>query len=383
MGGDFFKSKETHKLKLLKIFLTGDNHIGLKFLNHIQHQFLSEIRVKIFKDMVEVANNKNCDLFVIAGDLFDRTDKIPEKYLNMLAERLGEFHGIILIIPGNHDYYNENVPIWRDFRRTCMIKGNILFLSDYRPYEIPMNDADKKVIVYPAGCHENFSSENNLKWIKELNIIPDEAFKIGIAHGAVEGFSIDVEGRYFLMREDELNNIPVDVWLMGHTHIPFRLGKIFNAGTHVQTDVNNEAGGNYLIIEIEDGSGIKNIKATRSATDSPRFYKFEINLTPGNFRDELFNFVKNIRSSSIIELIFNGSLTDEEYKLKDAIIREGLNKFLEYSYNFDGVHRIITSEIIKTEFPEVGFNAKFLNALLNDPYEAQMAYDLLKALENK
>ena len=93
--------------------------------------------------------------------------------------------------------------------------------------------------------------------------------------------------------------------------------------------------------------------------------------------------MKNIRSSSIIELIFNGSLTDEEYKLKDAIIREGLNKFLEYSYNFDGVHRIITSEIIKTEFPEVGFNAKFLNALLNDPYEAQMAYDLLKALENK
>ena len=42
----------------------------------------------------------------------------------------------------------------------------------------------------------------------------------------------------------ELEDIPVDVWLIGHTHVPFprdltevftASDKIFNAGTHVQT----------------------------------------------------------------------------------------------------------------------------------------------------
>ncbi len=63
--------------------------------------------------------------------------------------------------------------------------------------------------------------ENNLGWIKEAEIDPS-VFNIGIAHGALEGETIDSEGLYFLMSRPELEAIPVDVWLIGHTHVPFR-----------------------------------------------------------------------------------------------------------------------------------------------------------------
>jgi exonuclease SbcD len=57
---------------LLKIFHTGDNHIGLKFNKYTgAKETLIEARFTTLEKMVCHANEKKCDLFVVAGDLFD------------------------------------------------------------------------------------------------------------------------------------------------------------------------------------------------------------------------------------------------------------------------------------------------------------------------
>ena len=123
--------------------------------------------------------------------------------------------------------------------------------------------------MYPAHCTSLHSApgENNLGWIKEEDIGGDGAYYIGIAHGAVEGETIDNEGAYFLMKRAELESIPVDAWLIGHTHVPFPKNlkaeeytaceKIFNAGTHVQTDVACNTEGQCFIIEIAGNKAVK------------------------------------------------------------------------------------------------------------------------------
>ena len=101
-------------------------------------------------------------------------------------------------------------------------------------------------------------------WIglKKIEIHSEKGYHIGIAHGAVEGETIDTEGMYFLMQRSELESIPVDVWLLGHTHVPFPKNltenmekadtRIFNAGTHVQTNVSCNTDGRCFIIQIDD-----------------------------------------------------------------------------------------------------------------------------------
>ena len=58
---------------MLRIFVTGDNHIGLKYASHEQAAVLASSRMTAFEAMVESANQENCWLFVITGDLFENT----------------------------------------------------------------------------------------------------------------------------------------------------------------------------------------------------------------------------------------------------------------------------------------------------------------------
>jgi len=58
----------------LKIFHTADIHLGMKFAGYPEVQSeLTEARFVTLENLAKKANEESCDLFVVAGDLFDRT----------------------------------------------------------------------------------------------------------------------------------------------------------------------------------------------------------------------------------------------------------------------------------------------------------------------
>ena len=251
---------------MLRVFVTGDNHIGLKYASHEQAGLLASVRISAFENMVQKANEEGCALFVITGDLFENTYGVSKKDIKSLLDILRLFQGTVVVLPGNHDYYDPDVKVWQYFKDVMAAYDNVLLLTEYRPYEL--NIDEETVVLYPALCTSLHSApgQNNLGWIKELQIQNDGAYHIGIAHGAVEGETIDSEGRYFLMKRSELEAIPVDAWLIGHTHVPFPRNltqdftggeKIFNAGTHVQTDVSCNTEGLCFVVEIGDDKTVR------------------------------------------------------------------------------------------------------------------------------
>ena len=50
---------------MLKIFQTGDNHIGLKYANRENKSKFAKCRIEAFENMVKAANQEKCSLFVI------------------------------------------------------------------------------------------------------------------------------------------------------------------------------------------------------------------------------------------------------------------------------------------------------------------------------
>ena len=207
---------------MLRIFVTGDNHIGLKYAGHEKGAVLASSRITAFENMVQIANRENCAIFVITGDLFENTYSVSKKEIKTLLDILSHFCGTVVVLPGNHDYYDKEVKVWQYFKDVMSDFDNIMLLTDYRPYELNANGED--VVLYPALCTSLHSAtgQNNLGWIKKAEIQDNGAYHIGIAHGAVEGETIDNEGHYFLMKRSELEAIGVDVWLVGHTHVPFK-----------------------------------------------------------------------------------------------------------------------------------------------------------------
>ncbi len=372
---------------MLRIFVTGDNHIGLKYASHEQSSLLASRRIDAFRGMVAAANEENCAIFAITGDLFENTYSIAKKDIKALLDILSEFRGTVAVLPGNHDYYDKEVKLWQYFKDVMSSYDNIMLLSDYRPYEITSFGED--IVIYPALCTSLHSapSENNLGWIKDTDIPDDGAYHVGIAHGAVEGETIDNEGQYFLMKRHELEEIPVDVWLIGHTHVPFPKNlteeltpseKIFNAGTHVQTDVSCNTVGQCFIVELLDD---KSVKAKKVNSGNLRFYRKAISLSAGTMEEDLQRELADIEADSVVDIILSGAVSSEEYDERAKIIDSALSGFIEGTYSDYALSKLISRELIEKEFPETSFSAGLLTALLSEPKEAQLAYELLKTLK--
>ena len=372
---------------MLRVFVTGDNHIGLKYASHEQAAVLASSRITAFEGMVQTANKENCALFVITGDLFENTYSVSKREIKTLLDALSCFNGTVVVLPGNHDYYDKDVKIWQYFKDVMASHDNIMLLTEYRPYELSANGED--VVLYPALCTSLHSApgQNNLGWIKETEIENDGAYHIGIAHGAVEGETIDNEGQYFLMKRSELESIPVDTWLIGHTHVPFPRNlteeftsgnKIFNAGTHVQTDVSCNTEGLCFIVEIDDN---KTVKAKKVVSGNLRFYRKNIAVIAGEMENILNRELADIDDNSVVDIILTGAVSAEEYTDKNKIIDSVLSRFVEGTYNDYALSKLISKELIESEFSETSFSAGLLTSLLDEPKEAQLAYELLKSMK--
>lgn len=372
---------------MLRIFVTGDNHIGMKYASHEEAATLASSRITVFEEMVRTANLENCDLFVITGDLFENTYSTSKQEIKTLLRFLSDFRGMVVVLPGNHDYYDKDVKVWKYFKDVQSSYDNIMLLTDYRPYSLTVNDMD--VVLYPALCTSLHSApgKNNLGWIRETEICADGAYHIGLAHGSVEGETIDSEGKYFLMKRAELESIPVDAWLIGHTHVPFprdlttdfTVGdKIFNTGTHVQTDVSCNTEGLCFIVEIAED---KSVRAKKIVSGNLRFYRKDIAVTADQMEDILDRELADLANNSVVDLRISGAVTTDEYDRRHNIITDALDRFIEGTYSDYALTKLISRELIEQEFPETSFSAGLLTALLDEPKESQLVYELLKSLK--
>lgn len=378
---------------MIRIFQTGDNHIGMKYASHEKREVLAGARLSAFENMVKAANENECGLFVITGDLFDNTYAIAKKSITALVDLLSGFRGTVAVLPGNHDYYDPDAKLWQDFTAAVQRCDNIMILNQYRPYRLTVGE--EEVVLYPAFCksHHSGAGENNLGWIKETPFADDGAYRIGIAHGAVEGKTIDSEGRYFLMSEQELEEIEVDVWLLGHTHVPFPQGlddssftpggKIFNSGTHVQTDVACNTRGLCFLLELDKKDGQREVRAKAFRSGNVTFCRRNLSLTADNMRGQLADGLSDLPDNCVVDLIVDGAVTAEEYENRTQILEQTLSRFLESTFHDGGLSRLITGELIAAEFPETSFSAGLLTQLLDEPKQAQLAFELLQTLQNR
>ncbi len=370
---------------MIRIFLTGDNHIGLKYTKYQQAGELSQARLDALKRAVGAANTEGCHILAVTGDLFDST-RTAKRDIKAVCAILAEFEGTVAVIPGNHDYYTDSSELWSTFREHS--SPNTLLMTEYRSY--PAEIDGERVELYPAFCDSRHSETNRLSEIRPHITTDDQVYRIGMAHGAIEGLSQD-NGRYFLMTERELTDIPVDVWLIGHTHVEYPKGlsdsgyksgyRIFNAGTHAQTDVSNGSEGSCFIIELEKTDSGCDVCAKRFVSGEYRFVRTELTLSPDKDMAAALTYKLSAYSDkTLMELSLAGSVSAEDYESRADIYEDVLSRFTEYSVNDSELTRQLTEEVIRAEFAETSLPARLLTELLSEPKEAQLVYELLTEL---
>ena len=372
---------------MIKIFVTGDNHFGKKYDRYPEiRDRLVDNRFVCFEKMIEKAEQEGCDIFAVTGDLFDNCSSIRKSDVERVVRILAGFAGRVLVLPGNHDYYTGEEKVWKDFDdalRTC--DNNIIRLDRFEPY--PIEIAEETVVIYPAFCRSKHSRENNLGWIKEMSVPKSGQINVGMAHGAIEGVTPDMQKEYFLMTEPELQAIPMDVWLVGHTHIPYPGGlsedeeiggyRIFNAGTHAQTDLHNNTRGYGFIISVDKQGDKAQVSAKKYQSGTIFFYDIAVRVSSAE-GDSLEALLQEkldpLEAESVVRLTVTGSVVSEEYSRRRELYKKYCDRFLSWELQDDE----ITLDRVREEFAESSFAAKLMEALQGDQTELQMAYELLQ-----
>ncbi|MFW5790770.1 MAG: metallophosphoesterase family protein [Bacillota bacterium] len=373
----------------LKVFHTGDIHLGMQFNSYPSSvsDKLQEARTGVLERIVELANTEECNLLVVAGDLFNNTQvetKLVLNAVNIFDKFKGE---AILFLPGNHDYDLGQENVWRTFARKAT--SRMLILNDFKPYDL--EDYGLRATIYPAPCDSRHSSSNNLGWLKELdeagNKINSNNYSIGIAHGALAGLSPDLTDNYFQMSRDELLAIEMDLWLLGHSHIQYPEGdnptnkKIFNSGTPEPDGLDCRHAGFAWVITLDDN---KYISARKVKTGRYRFYDLDKTI---NSQQDLQALKAELLAGSpenkIVRLKLSGGIKEEIYNQRQEFYDD-----LKYQLGYldiedDNLYIKLDHSKIEAEFTPGSFPYQFLTRLEDDEKSLHLAYELIKEVQDE
>ncbi len=370
----------------LKILHTGDIHLGMTFKSRSYpdnlRKILVESRFKTLERLVERANQKECHLFIVAGDLFHRTNVSREAVLRAV-EILSKFNGnCVAVLPGNHDYLNEFDYLWKNFKENAF--DNLLLLEESLPYDL--KDYNLEAVLYPAPCHRKHSSENRLGWIRELEEKPPARWHLGIAHGSLKGVSPDFQSQYFPMEEEELKELGLDHWCLGHTHVRYPDLDSSQDCLYVYCGTPEPDGfdcnhSGYARITTIDHEGVLHSHTVN--TGEFRFREIEKEVQSA---DDLYDLQQELAGegeNTLAKLVLRGTLPQEDYYRRHSIVEE-LKEVLTYFELEDSeVAMEITPETISTEFARDSFPYLLLSRLAErgENQALQEAYQLVKKVK--
>ena len=372
----------------VKIFHTADVHIGMKFTRGYDpgvRDGLIEARIQTLRSMIESANTRNCDLFVVAGDLFNSGKPLKGDILKV-TDILGGFEGkVVLVLPGNHDHLqSDGDDLWTKFHD--VMKENTKLLSQPQTYDLKPYDLD--MIVYAAPCRAKHSKLNAIRWIKETPKDPKTKFHVGIAHGSMEDLSPDFNQDYYPMTHGELLAAGMDLWLMGHTHNRYpdsesgHEGKIFFPSTPEPDGFDCTHGGYAWFIELNED---KSLSYQSVPTGRYEFLTIEKDVFTDQDVESLRSFFKTLDSKKhLMKLKLKGRVSGKIHDERDTLLKELEKQVLYLEPDLSDLLRQITIDDINREFTEGSFPYRFLKELALDeksPIALQMAYNLIRDIK--
>lgn len=380
-----------HGVGMLKILASADYHLGMKFAGYpdVQEE-LAEARFFTLERLIATANEQGCALFLIAGDLFDRVT-VSARDIKRASALLSRFQGqLVAVLPGNHDFYTGvSSALWSRFSEEA--GDRIVLLSKPRIYDL--DHYDLNIRLYAGPCDSKHSQSNAISWLEEQNTACEPAqdvLHIGVAHGSIEGISPDAQGLYFPMKRGQLDDAPVDLWIIGHTHRqhPSEDSGIKNGtatpplvlipGTPEADGFDCRHGGTAWMIDVDEK---RQIRIESLSTGTYRFVQEEHNLESA---DDIQRLEKRLGAEkmerTLLRLKLSGRISAQQLVELRQVLREAEKSMFFAQIDDSLLLERISEQTVEAEFTEGSFPYRLLkNLIAVEDFEAlQTAYSLLQ-----
>jgi hypothetical protein len=369
----------------LKIYHTADVHLGMQFKNGRYSEdiraALIEARFTTLQHMITEANQRQCDLFVIAGDLFDSL-KVSGKIISRAAEIISGFTGeFVFVLPGNHDYVDSaDDTVWTRFSKAAKEQVVLCDREEQRTFHV----GEQTFSIFPGPCRSKHSAENAIGWIAD-SVKDDSLINIGIAHGAVAGLSPDNDDKYFLMTEKELADAGMHLWLLGHTHIhyPAKPGLqkplFFMPATPEPDGFDCKHPGYAWYIEIAENGGIQ---YEQVQTGFYRFFDVLAEVTSASDLDAICEkWNQPAYKNALVRLTVQGRLPQDALQSLPKFEERMREQTAYFSLNTEKLSLLIDEQFIEKEYSEGSLPYLLLKQLAQkaqDPAVLTIAHELIE-----
>lgn len=199
----------------LTLLHTADWHLGRRFpaFDREQETRLTRARLEVVGRILDLAESRDADAVVCAGDLFD--EETPEEQwwrgaLNEFRRREGWRRPVVLL-PGNHDpltgrsVYHQAHP----FRAGL---PDFVHVVDQKGWQLPIGE---RAVVVASPC-ESKAGQTDLVESLPRRETGDERIRIGLIHG--QTFDIDGYQTNFPIARGSAASRGLDYLAVGDTH---------------------------------------------------------------------------------------------------------------------------------------------------------------------
>jgi exonuclease SbcD len=194
----------------LRILHTADVHLESDiFISGARAEQIRQDLRKAFAAVIELANHRQVDLLLIAGDLFD-SNRVTDGGMAFARDQIARAQMPVVLIPGNHDAHDEN-SVYLSFARGG-IPENLSLILDPQGQTFEFHRLQAR--VWGRAMREHSAA------YRPLRGLPAPAngwWNIALAHGL---FTEDDDGlRSSPISAAEIADSGYDYVALGHVHV--------------------------------------------------------------------------------------------------------------------------------------------------------------------
>ncbi len=346
---------------MIKILHTADLHLGAKFagLGKSGDRLRAQLK-KIFMKVIDLALEKNVDLLLVSGDLFNSNQVSRASSSFILGEfaRLGKIHACL--IPGTHDCF-DNSSVYQNLEPGSIPQNLHLLVDEENPFVF---FEELGVTVYGKPNKSNRGRENPLP---ALNQKFNSKYNIALAHGSFQIPSKSQEDDFPISLQD-LEKSGFDYVALGHWHSAQQVCKkplAYYSGSPEQLKFGEKDSGNVRLIELNEGEP----KVEKIKTGELVWLESELDLNRFKNPSELLREIEKYKGEqNILKVRFRGDFAlegesesgsgeQELSKLKEVLDDQFLHLELER------IPHPLNVDIPSSSFPQHTVTGQFLKIM--------------------
>lgn len=187
---------------MIKFLHAADLHLDSPFslLPPAQAAIRRQEQRRLLDDLAELCNSEQCDLLLLAGDLFDAEGAYQDT-IDALSRAFGACDAQVFISPGNHDFYAPGSPYCGSWPENVHI-----FRSEKpEPYVLPALG----VTVWGAA----FQSASAPAMLEGFRVDDTDILNVMVLHG-----DTDAASAYNPITRAQIESSGLDYLALGHIH---------------------------------------------------------------------------------------------------------------------------------------------------------------------